>query len=309
MSQPVAAPRITFAIPYYSNPGYLIEAIESVRAQSIVDWEIIVADDAGPDPAESAVAALGDHRIRYVRNPSNLGLAGNWNASLRLARAPLVTLLHADDRIHPEYAAEVLAAAEADPRAAALCTDATVIDGAGQLAFSLADFVKKFARRPRRTHTIAGDDGLAAVLSNNYIFCPSLCYRLSHLDADPFDSAWRMVLDLDHTTRLLLRGEHLVAIRRPLYVYRRHHANQTTSLTAEATRFEEEIALYRRLTVDATALGWRRSAGAARRHTMVRLNLTLQAATDLVARRWPAARRKARLLAHDLRHPKAPQTP
>ncbi|MCU1398723.1 MAG: glycosyl transferase [Acidimicrobiales bacterium] len=306
---PVVAPRITFAIPYYSNPGYLLEAIESVRAQTVADWEIVVADDAGPDPAEALVAALGDDRIRYVRHPMNLGLAGNWNACLHLARAPLVTLLHADDRLHPEYAADVLTAADADPGAAALCTDAAVIDGDGRSAFSLADFVKKFARRPRQTHTIEGDSGLSAVLSNNYVFCPSLCYRLSHLDADPFDSSWRMVLDLDHTTRLLLRSEHLVAIRRPLYVYRRHRANQTTSLTAAATRFEEELALYRRLAVDAAEAGWRRSTGAARRHTMVRLNLTLQTATDLMGRRWPAARRKARLLAHDLRHPRAPQTP
>ena len=70
----MSGPRISFAIPYYDNPGYLAEAIESVRHQTIADWDLVVVDDAGPEPAGDVVAAIGDDRVRYVRNDERRGL-------------------------------------------------------------------------------------------------------------------------------------------------------------------------------------------------------------------------------------------
>src|SRR3954449_13348950 len=54
--------RISFAIPYYDNPGYLAEAVASVQAQTVYGWELVVVDDAGPEPAEDVVRRLGDPR-------------------------------------------------------------------------------------------------------------------------------------------------------------------------------------------------------------------------------------------------------
>src|SRR4051812_39241193 len=124
-------PAITFAIPYYSNAKYLLEAVSSVRAQTIDDWELIVVDDAGPEPAADLVDALGDPRIRYPRNPPTPGPAGNWKEGVRLAAAPMVTLLHADDRLRPDYAVTVLPAGGRSPTAAALFTDVAIIGADG----------------------------------------------------------------------------------------------------------------------------------------------------------------------------------
>src|SRR4051794_25715343 len=136
-------PAITFAIPYYSNADYLLEAVASVRAQTIDDWELLVVDDAGPQPAGERVDALGDPRIRYIRNTSNLGLADNWNECIRLAGGPLVTLLHADDRLRPGYAVAVLAAARQSPEGAAAFTDATIIGAERTPARAVPDLVKR----------------------------------------------------------------------------------------------------------------------------------------------------------------------
>src|SRR5829696_1977595 len=238
-------PAITFAIPYYSNASYLLEAVASVRAQTMHDWELLIVDDAGPEHAQDLVDALADARIRYIRNTTNLGLAGNWNECIRLAGAPLVTLLHADDRLRPDYAVAVLAAARQPPVAAAVFTDATIIGADGTPARSLPDLVKRFASRPRRDHDVLGDEGLAGILANNYVMCPTLCYRKEIVGEAPFDSRWKFVLDLDHATRLLLAGHRLRGVRTVLYEYRRHSDNQTTALTADASRFAEEIDFYR----------------------------------------------------------------
>lgn len=294
-------PQITFAIPYYDKLHYLREAVDSVLAQTRTDWRLVIIDDAGPEPADEMVASLGDARITLSRNEVNLGLAGNWNAGIASATTPWVTLLHADDRLHPDYAAAVLTAAEADPSLAAIFTDAEVIDAAGEPARSLPETVKRFAHRPDHDHDVSGDHGLAAILANNFVMCPTLCYRTDLALEHPFNAAWRMVMDLEHTAELMLAGHTLRGIRRPLYAYRRHNLNQTTSLTASAVRFEEEIALYRSLAKSAEAKGWTRTAKTARRRWMVRSHLLMQAGADAIGRRFRPARSKLQLLANDIR--------
>ena len=130
------SPRISFTIPYYDNRPYLAEAIASVRAQTVEDWELVVVDDRGPEPAEDLVSAIVDDRVSYVRNEENLGLAGNWNECVRRATAPWVTVLHGDDRLLPAYAERVLAVAEAPRPAgqtlAAVFTDVVTIGRTGE---------------------------------------------------------------------------------------------------------------------------------------------------------------------------------
>ncbi len=82
----------------------------------------IVVDDAGPDPdVRELVAGYADDRLTYVRNETNLGLAGNWNSCLRIAETDFVTLFHADDQLEPTYVALVLAGHQAHP-ARSRCT-------------------------------------------------------------------------------------------------------------------------------------------------------------------------------------------
>ena len=86
---------LALAIPFYSGVGYLRRALQSLREQSTDRWRAIVVDDAGPEPnAADVVHDLRDPRVRYVRNDTNLGLAGNWNAALELAGGDFVTLFH-----------------------------------------------------------------------------------------------------------------------------------------------------------------------------------------------------------------------
>ncbi len=295
------APAITFAIPYFANAAYLLEAMASVRAQTRSDWQLIVVDDAGPEPVGELVAAIDDLRISAIRNSANLGLARNWNECIRLADAPWVTLLHADDRLAPGYSAAVLSAAERDPELAAVFTDTHIIGADGSPMRSLPDAVKRLARRPKTDHDVSGDEGFAGILANNYVFCPAMCHRRDLALLHPFDDRWRMVMDLDHTGRLLLDGHRLRGIRQPLYQYRRHGSNQTASLTASAVRFQEEIALYREFALIAEAKGWAKTMRAARHRTMIRIHLGLQATIDLGSLRFDAARHKAVLLMADIK--------
>ena len=294
-------PRISFAIPYYRGIAYLGEAIDSVVAQTWSDWDLLVVDDRGPEPADDLVASYADPRIRYVRNEVNHGLAGNWNECLRLSRAPLVTLLHGDDRLLPDYAAQVVAAADAHPEVAAVFTDAFNIDASGARTLTLADHVKTRLPRPSGDHLLRGDADLAGLLFGNYIICPSLCLRPALIGPAPFRSDLRFVPDWEFTTRLLRDGQALYGIREPLLEYRRHSGTATAELTSDSSRFREEIDLLRVRAVECADLGLVRSARTARRRVTVRVHLLVRAVLDVARGRWRPAADKAAILWSDLR--------
>jgi glycosyltransferase involved in cell wall biosynthesis len=293
-------PRISFAVPYFDNPGYLAEALASVRAQTVPDWELVVVDDAGPQPAEDVVRRLDDRRVRYVRNEERLGLPGNWNECLRQCRAPLATLLHGDDRLLPSYAEEVLAAADARPDAAAVFTGAGVIDQHGRPTRTLVDTAKGVLARRRNLGELTGDRGLAVLLGANLIYCPTLALRRDALGRDPFDARWRFVADWDLTVRLLLEGRTLVGVDRRLLEYRRHDAQTTAQLSRDTRRFDEELTFLRLRATDAAERGFPRGSRAARRRVATRGHLAANAATDVVHGRLAAARAKAAMLGRDL---------
>lgn len=286
---------ITFAVPYYRDAALLAAAVASVRAQTIDDWDLVVIDDAGPDGSAAAalVASLGDERVRYVRAADNLGLAGNWNRCLDAATAPIVTLLHADDELAPRYAEVVLAAHARHREAAAVFCGVEVIGVRGEALRSLPDAVKRMIR-PRRVGdlVVEGDAGLASLMRGQYVFCPSLAFRRDALGPLRFDTRWRMVLDLALLAELLFTGRRLVGLADVAYRYRRHGANESERLTAEATRFVEESAIHREIAARARTLGWRQTARMAALMPTVRLHALYRAGGDVAHGQVGAARAK-----------------
>src|SRR5688572_24443046 len=100
---------ITIAIPYYSGFSYFKAALQSALQQSISDYKILVVDNSADDEVKSYVESLGEGRIDYHKNPTNLGMIGNFNRCLNLASTELVVILHADDELDRDYCKSVQA--------------------------------------------------------------------------------------------------------------------------------------------------------------------------------------------------------
>jgi glycosyltransferase involved in cell wall biosynthesis len=289
---------ITFTIPFYSNTGYLRRVLDSVRAQTVRDFQCLVVDDCGPEPeAAELVRSYGDERISYRRNSQNRGLAGNWNVCLDAAQTDLVQIVHADDELCPNYAERMLAASRQWPEATAFFCRAQIINAQSQPVFSLPDYVKKYlAPAADVPFVLAGDEGLRSLLEGWFIFCPTLCFRRSQLGERRFDPRWRFVIDLAFVSRLLLEGGQLVGLPDIAYRYRRHSGSQTTELSANLVRFEEERDLYQQLHGQTQEQGWRRAAEAARRRKLVKRYLAYCIAQDAVHGRFLASAAKFKLL-------------
>ena len=111
---------VTVVVPCYKYGRYVTECVTSILANTEVDIDIHVIDDASPDDSWSVVQRLPelDERIRVERNERNLGLIGTANAGVLTAPGDYVILLSADDALAPGWLDRAVAVLENNPRAA-----------------------------------------------------------------------------------------------------------------------------------------------------------------------------------------------
>jgi glycosyltransferase involved in cell wall biosynthesis len=83
------APRLIIGLPVYNGEAYVSEAIESLLKQTYRDFELIISDNASTDATELICRnyAKQDSRVRYVRQPINLGPVENFKFVLRISKA------------------------------------------------------------------------------------------------------------------------------------------------------------------------------------------------------------------------------
>lgn len=108
-------PLIAVVTPTHNRRAALLRAVESVRAQTLTDWEHIVVDDGSTDDTTDALVAIPDDRLTVLRLPGWHGANAARNAGIEASRAPLVTLLDSDDVFLPDRLEKTVALFDQDP--------------------------------------------------------------------------------------------------------------------------------------------------------------------------------------------------
>jgi len=136
-----ARPRVSVGIPVYNGERYLAAALESLRAQTYEDFELIISDNASIDhTAEIARSyAAQDRRIRYVRNARNVGAAGNFRHTLQLASGEYFRWAAADDISAPEFLARCVEVLDREPRVVLAYPKTRFIDEYGRVTADYDD--------------------------------------------------------------------------------------------------------------------------------------------------------------------------
>jgi glycosyltransferase involved in cell wall biosynthesis len=117
------APRVSVIMIFLDAEPFLAEAIDSVLAQSLTDWELLLVDDGSrdgsPETARLYASARPD-RIRYLTHEGreNRGMSASRNLGIRHARGRYLTFLDADDVLLPGALETLAGRLEAEPRAA-----------------------------------------------------------------------------------------------------------------------------------------------------------------------------------------------
>lgn len=103
---PSRSPQVSVIIPAYNASQCIAEALASVFAQTFNNYEVIVVNDGSPDSEElESVLAQNWSRIKYIKQ-DNRGAASARNTALKVAMAPFVAFLDADDVWLPQFLEE-----------------------------------------------------------------------------------------------------------------------------------------------------------------------------------------------------------
>jgi CDP-glycerol glycerophosphotransferase len=98
-----ATPVVTVVVPGFDVAEYAVEALDSLREQTLADWVAVLIDDASTDGTGAIFdrAAADDPRFRVVHHDRQRGLGAARNTGIDLVDTPFVAFLDADDRMTP----------------------------------------------------------------------------------------------------------------------------------------------------------------------------------------------------------------
>ena len=209
-----AAPRVSVVMPIYNGAEFLAPSIDSVLAQTIPDFELILVDDGSTDGTAEIIRAYAarDARIISIAKP-NSGIADTLNRGLAAARGEWIARLDADDLMVPERLERQLAFVAANPDLVAAGSYYEIIDPAG---------VSHGTRLPlpRTRDELAGF--LAAREPLSFLH-PSMMFRRQvALDLDGYDKQTEPAEDVDLFARMLATGAPILIQPEVLLRYRVH---------------------------------------------------------------------------------------
>lgn len=144
-------PLVGIGLPVYNGARYLKAALESVLAQTLTDFELVICDNASTDGTGEICRrfAARDGRIRYYRNAGNIGADPNFNLVFDLSRGKYFKFFPHDDVMEPDYLAACVRALEENPDAVVCQTQLRFIDQAGQdLGICSSDLYRAQSSRP-----------------------------------------------------------------------------------------------------------------------------------------------------------------
>src|SRR5262249_1715358 len=121
--------KISIVMPVFNCDAWLSQALQSIIAQSLVDFELIVVDDGSTDQTGRIIedAARSDPRIRLERQ-EHLGIGTALNRAVAQARAPIIARMDGDDVAAPDRLQMQADFLNAHPEVAAVGSWARVID-------------------------------------------------------------------------------------------------------------------------------------------------------------------------------------
>jgi glycosyltransferase involved in cell wall biosynthesis len=205
-------PTVSVIVTSYNYGRYVGAALESVRRQTLGDFEAIILDDGSTDDSLRVIERfLNDPRFRLIRQ-KHAGQPQTKNRGLVEARAPYIAFLDADDVWAPAKLEKQVARFQADPSLGVVCTRRTLMDADG---------------RAKACHDAPTPSGyvLDAMFRQNFVCFSSAMLRAGVVEhVGRFDETIPLAIDYDFWLRVA-RHYPFGVVDEPLVAYRVGHVN------------------------------------------------------------------------------------
>jgi len=216
-------PKVSIVLPTYNHLSFLPRAIESVLAQTMDDYELIVVDDGSTDGTGAWLDSLSHPRLQVIHQ-ENARLPSALNRGFAQARGEFLTWTSADNLLAPAFLATLVAALESRPDA--------VMAVAGHSWIGPDDTIEGVHRRQ--------DLSPVAFLTANPGIAAFLYRRTARAVRDGYDPSLEGAEDWDMWLRLSQEGA-VLRVPDVLYHYRRHGDSMTVRKQEQVARASREV--------------------------------------------------------------------
>ncbi|MCV7377285.1 hypothetical protein BST11_23150 [Mycobacterium alsense] len=206
----VANPALSVCVPMFNNSATIARCLRSILDQDGVEFEILVVDDESSDDCVAIAETMLRPGDRLVRNESRLGLNGNHNKCLELARGTCIQFVHGDDWLLPGALQALLACFDDPAVGMAFAPRRVVQDENLPWRRRVGPAHKHFLRlREHNRGTWLVAQQLLRGGAGNWIGEPTcvMFRRRLALDAGGFRGDIYQLVDLDFWYRLMVRSK------------------------------------------------------------------------------------------------------
>jgi glycosyltransferase involved in cell wall biosynthesis len=233
------SPLVSVVVPTFNRSRYLEGALRSALAQTYANIEVIVSDDASTeDVFGTTVAKFSDPRLKYVRNPVNLGMGRNIWGAMTSAGGKYVATLHDDDEWEPGFLTALVPPLERDETLSVAFCDHAIIDADGRLNEAEADRNTRFWHRDALPAGVLRPFLELALVTRVLPAAMAAVFRKSAIDWTDFPAEVGTYYDAWITYLAARTGAGAFYDPRRLTRYRIHGQSETRSWTSSAGRLK-----------------------------------------------------------------------
>lgn len=214
--------KVSVVMPTYNRAGYLKEAVDSILAQTISDWELILIDDGSTDDTRESVESYKDRRIKYYNFGHN-GIAFSRNIGNLLSRGEIIVVADSDDVNLPD-------------RLEVTCQEMEK-SNADMIYSSMFHFDNSGKKELVPSHPFSGEK----LKDGNFIYHPTVAYRRDVAMKCPYAEDLEMVEDYHMYLQAAEEGYRFHQIEKPLVMHRIHDEQISSARSEEMAEIHRRI--------------------------------------------------------------------
>lgn len=240
--------RVSVIIPVYNVEPYLCETLQSLKTQTMQDFEVLLVDDHGTDRSIEVARAFtaGDARFRYLQTPHNGGPGVARNVGIEAAQGDYIAFIDGDDLYAPTFLEKLLSAATHDSTSVQDAASSSAKQRGIDLSYCQLQY--RGGKRDGEVHrNPVVTRGEFSPSAKNHFLCRFVTFSVCFLFRREFligndlrFPSRRNSEDTNFLTRCLLLAQTIACVDEPLYYYCVRQESLTTGRNSR--RYKERLA-------------------------------------------------------------------